>query len=167
MYWLRSIVLILLQLTGGKSRHVVDIFPQQVWNKILKKPLRLLNFVKWLPNLSYAKFDENFELRKKKIRQKIAIWLKLNLSTIGNLIISKTFLISQLWYLLSMMDCPKNLLSEIQTDIDAFILKTNNNWISKDRIHLPPEQGGLGAIKLETYATSLRCSWYKRLKSGL
>ena len=66
-----------------------------------------------------------------------------------------------------MMDCPKKLLSEMQTDIDAFILKTNNNWISKDRIHLPPEQGGLGAIKLETYATSLRCSWYKRLKSGL
>ena len=111
-----------------------------------------------------CKLDENFEIRKKRIRQKIAIWRKLNLSTIGNLIISKTFLISQLGYLLSMMDCPQALLTEIQTDIDAFILKTNSNWISKDRIHLPPEQGGLGAIKLETYATSLRCSWYKRLK---
>jgi len=101
---------------------------------------------------------ENFEIRKKKIRQKIAIWRKLNLSTIGNLIISKTFLISQLGYLLSMMDCPKPLLAEIQKDIDAFILKTNSNWISKDRIHLQPEKGGLGAINLETYATSLRCS---------
>ena len=50
---------------------------------------------------------ENFEIRKKRIRQKIAIWRKLNLSTIGNLIISKTFLISQLGYLLSMMDCPR------------------------------------------------------------
>ena len=37
----------------------------------------------------------------------------------------------------------------------------------KDRIHIPTELGGLGAIKLETYATSLRCSWYKRVKSGL
>eukprot|EP00090_Calanus_glacialis_P035375 TRINITY_DN60407_c0_g1_i1.p1 TRINITY_DN60407_c0_g1~~TRINITY_DN60407_c0_g1_i1.p1 ORF type:complete len:167 (+),score=30.83 TRINITY_DN60407_c0_g1_i1:69-503(+) len=52
------------------------------------------------------KLNENFEIRKKRIRQKIAIWRKLNLSTIGNLIISKTFLISQLGYLLSMMDCP-------------------------------------------------------------
>ncbi len=66
-----------------------------------------------------------------------------------------------------MMDCPKEILTEIQTDIDAFILKTNSNWISKDRLHLPPEQGGLGAIKLETYAKSLRSSWYKILKNGL
>ena len=43
----------------------------------------------------------NFEGRKKKIRIKIAIWRKLNLSEIGNLIISKTFLISKLGYLLS------------------------------------------------------------------
>ena len=86
---------------------------------------------------------------------------------IGNLIISKTFLISQLGYLLSMMDCPKEILAEIQKDIDAFILKTSNNWISKDRIHVPPEQGGLGAINLEIYATSLRCSWYKRVNHGL
>ena len=66
-----------------------------------------------------------------------------------------------------MLDCPKETLAEIQKDIDAFILKTNSNWISKDRLHLPPEQGGLGAINLETYATSLRCSWYKRLNQGL
>jgi hypothetical protein len=114
-----------------------------------------------------SNLHENFEIRKNRIRQKIAIWRKLNLSTIGNLIIIKTFLISQLGYLLSMMDCPKEILTEIQTDIDAFILKTKSNWISKDRIHLPPDQGGLGAIKLETYATSLRCSWYKRMKNGL
>ena len=66
-----------------------------------------------------------------------------------------------------MLDCPKATLAEIQKDIDAFILKTNSNWISKDRLHLPPEKGGLGAINLETYATSLRCSWYKRLNQGL
>ena len=114
-----------------------------------------------------SNLHENFEIRKNRIRQKIAIWRKLNPSTIGNLIISKTFLISQLGYLLSMMECSKKLMAEMQNDIDSFILKTSNHWINKDRIHLPPELGGLGAIKLETYATSLRCSWYKRVKSGL
>ena len=39
-----------------------------------------------------TKLSDNFEARKKKIRTKIAIWRKLNLSEIGNLIISKTFL---------------------------------------------------------------------------
>ena len=56
------------------------------------------------------KLAENYEERKKKIRMKIAIWRKMNLSEIGNLIISKTFMISQLGYLLSMMDCPTELM---------------------------------------------------------
>ena len=32
---------------------------------------------------------------------------------------------------------------------------------------MEPKKGGLGAINLETYATSLRCSWYKRINKGL
>ena len=50
--------------------------------------------------------------------------------------LEKTFLISQLGYLLSMMECSKKLMTEMQTDIDSFILKTSSHWISKDRIHL-------------------------------
>ena len=110
---------------------------------------------------------EIFETRKRKIRQKIAIWGKLSLSTVGNFILAKTFLISQLGYLLSMLECPKELLKEIQNDIDSFILRSRSHWISKERIHMEPDKGGLGAINLETYATSLRCSWYKRINKGL
>ena len=65
------------------------------------------------------------------------------------------------------MDCSKQLMTEMQKEIDSFVLKTSSHWISKDIIHLPPELGGLGAIKLKTYATSLRCSRYKIVKSGL
>ena len=32
---------------------------------------------------------------------------------------------------------------------------------------MEPKKGGLGAVNLEIYATSLRCSWYKRIHSGL
>ena len=73
------------------------------------------------------KLSDNFEARKKKIRTKIAIWRKLNLSEIGNLIISKTFLISQLGYLLSMMSFPEQLLQTMQDDIDKFIFRTSKN----------------------------------------
>ena len=93
----------------------------------------------------------NFEGRKKKIRIKIAIWRKLNLSEIGNLIISKTFLISQLGYLLSMMECPADLMATIQLDIDRFIFRTGKNpWTAKERRYLPPSEGGMGAINIET-----------------
>ena len=60
------------------------------------------------------------------MREKNAIWRKLSLSDIGNLIISKTFLISQLGYILSMMEFPDHLIATIQEDIDKFISRTNN-----------------------------------------
>ena len=44
------------------------------------------------------KLDENFKERAKKIETNISLWRKNNLSTVGNLSISKTFLISQLGY---------------------------------------------------------------------
>jgi hypothetical protein len=39
--------------------------------------------------------------------------------------------------------------------------------MAKDRRYLPPNEGGMGAINITTYAHSLRCSWYKRINSGL
>ena len=111
---------------------------------------------------------ENFEARKKKIRTKIAIWRKLNLSEVGNLIISKTFLVSQLGYLLSMMSCPDKLLQTMQDDIDKFIFRTGKNpWMTDKRRYLPPTEGGMGCINLSVYANALRCSWFKRIGNGL
>ena len=69
--------------------------------------------------------------------------------------VAKTFLISQLGYFLGMLECPKELLKEIQNDIDSFILRSKSHWVSKDRIYMEPDKGGLGAINLETYKTSL------------
>ena len=101
-----------------------------------KKPLT--NLVKFVYDTEFTllgvnidnklkKLENNFIERMTKISQKIAIWRKLNLSEIGNLIISKTFLISQLGYLLSMMECPDHLIATIQEDIDRFIFRTNKS----------------------------------------
>ena len=70
------------------------------------------------------KLDDNFKVRARKIEKKIILWRKYNLSTIGNLSISKTFLISQLGYLLSMLDCPKELLESMQEAINKFVTRT-------------------------------------------
>ena len=61
-----------------------------------------------------------------------------------------------------MINCSKELLQKIQEEIDKFSLKTKIPWMSKDRLYSDPDKGGLGTINLETYATSLRCSWYTR-----
>ena len=100
------------------------------------------------------------------VRYLLSKWL--NLSEVGNLIVSKTSLISQLGYLISMMDCPEELMKTMQEDIDRFIFRTGKNpWMAKDRRYLPPKEGGMGAINITIYANSLRCSWYKRINSGL
>ena len=64
---------------------------------------------------------------------------------------------SQLGYLLSVMECPEELMATMQLDIDRFIFRTGKN----------PSEGGMGAINIVTYAQSLRCSWYKRINGGL
>ena len=59
-------------------------------------------------------------------------------------------------------------MATIQLDIERFIFRTGKNpWMAEGRRYLPPSEGGMGAINIVTYAQSLRCSWYKRIKSGL
>ena len=111
--------------------------------------------------------DENFKERAKKIETNISLWRKNNLSTVGNLSISKTFLISQLGYLLSMLDCPGDLLESMQESSNKFITSSNTSWIAKTRIYNKPKIGGLRDINLKVYASSLRMAWVKRAKGGL
>ena len=110
--------------------------------------------------------DNNFLKKEKKINRLIYMWSKLNLTTIGNLIISKTFLVSQLSYLLSVLECPEPILTRMQQNINKFILKAANPWIAKDRIYLPMSKGGLGAINLSSFSSSLKMSWARRAVSS-
>ena len=90
--------------------------------------------------------DENVKERAKRIEIKIFLWRKYNLSTIGDLSVSKTFVISQLGYILSMLDCPKEILETMHLSIDNFVTRAKHSWISKKRIYNKPKNRGVGAI---------------------
>ena len=150
-----------LEINGGKTKVI------RIGDK-LDNTIPMTNKVKFKYEKSFKllgvnidnkleKLADNFEIRKNKIRQKIAIWRKLNLSEVGNLVISKTFMISQLGYLLSMMECPETLLRTMQEDIDKFIFRTGEKktWMAENRRYLPPKDGGMGCINLTNYANSL------------
>jgi hypothetical protein len=85
----------------------------------------------------------------------------LNLSTIENLIISKTFIISQLGYFLAVLECSSAKTKEIQEDIDKFVFK-GKLWISIDRRYLTAEEGGIGMINIQKYG-AMRFSWFKEI----
>ena len=75
--------------------------------------------------------DDNFKIRARKIEKKIFLWRKFNISTFDNLSIHKTFMISHLGYLLSMLACPVELLEEMQVNMDMFITRSKYSWVSK------------------------------------
>ena len=89
------------------------------------------------------------------------------MSTVGNLSISKTFLIRQLGYLLSMLDYSKEILETTQVSINKFVTRATNSWILEKRIYAKPKNGGLGEINLKVYTSSLRMAWVKRPKGRL
>ena len=66
-----------------------------------------------------------------------------------------------------MLDCPSDLLESMQDGINKFITRTNTSWIAKTRIYNKQRNGGLGAINLKVYASSLIMAWVKRAKGGL
>ena len=66
-----------------------------------------------------------------------------------------------------MLDFPKELLETIQVSINKFVTRATHSWISEKRIYNKPKNGGLGAINLKVYASSLRMAWVKRAKEGL
>ena len=92
--------------------------------------------------------QQNFTTRIEKINKHINLWKRFNLS--GNIFISKTYLIFQLGYFLSVMRCEEKLMEEIQISIDRFVFK-GNPWITNDKRYLEPSEGGLGLIIIKEY----------------
>ena len=135
---------------------------------LLKRCLDSIVFIfSSVAKLQLLHLQENFIKRQKKINQKIHLWRKYNLSTIGNLIIYKTFLISQLGYLLSMMECDQEITKTIQKAIDKFVIRANHSWVSKERLYQSPKDRGLCAIHIDPHANALRCAWAKGATKGL
>ena len=71
-------------------------------------------------------------------------------------------MVSQLSYLFSVLECPDEILDRMQATIDKFVLKSATPWMAKDRLYLPVTKGGLGAINLRSFSTSLKMSWARR-----
>ena len=69
--------------------------------------------------------------------------------------------------IISKMECDQETMKEMQKEIDKFVIRANHSWISRDRLYQRPEDGGLGAIHIETHANALRCAWAKRATKGL
>ncbi len=110
-------------------------------------------------NRNLISLDTHFEDVIVKISRLIEIWDRFRLTLCGRISICKTFMISQIGYLGSILNPTANQAKRLQKLLDDFC----TGKTAKKKLYLPPSCGGLGLIKITDYLTALQCSWIKRV----
>jgi hypothetical protein len=64
-------------------------------------------------------------------------------------------------YFLSVLNFKDQWLNEVESLIENFVTQGQN--ISKKRLYLAPDRGGLGLFKIRDFQIALQCSWVKRV----
>jgi Reverse transcriptase (RNA-dependent DNA polymerase) len=107
-----------------------------------------------------TKLDSNFEKCYEKICGIIRYWERFNLSLAGRITVSKTFLIQQICHFGCILMPGERLMNLMQTAIDNYCIGKLN--VSKDRLYISPEAGGLGLINLQSFLVAQQVIWLKR-----
>lgn len=102
----------------------------------------------------------NFEKAIEKIVKIKNHWDRFQLSLQGRITVAKTFMLSQLNYMGSILTPDTEQLNRIEYLIASFIKGKLN--ISKERIFLSHEQGGLGMINIKEFLCAQQVVWVKR-----
>ena len=100
---------------------------------------------------------------KEKIQKQIRFWVRFDLSLPGRINVAKTFMYAQINYLGCFLPTDENFLEGIETIIETYVKGSLN--ISKERMSLPREDGGLGLFSLKTFLNSQCCAWAKRAQN--
>jgi hypothetical protein len=111
-------------------------------------------------NRSLDSLSSHFDTVAEKIVRIIEFWERFKLSLCGRISVCKTFMLSQIGYLGCIITPTAGQLNRLQKMLDDFC--TGSARVSKKKLYLPPNAGGLGLIKLNDYIISLQCSWIKR-----
>ena len=120
---------------------------------------------------SASEMVENWEGRLAKIKSIIKLWMRRKLTIIGKIQIIKTFILSQLVYVLQSLSLPCDVLSEFNTIIYRFIWRKDNTdkraWerVKRTILSNSKENGGLEMINLHDFQKSFLLSWACKLNS--
>jgi hypothetical protein len=102
----------------------------------------------------------NFESITTKIDSITRFWERFYLSLPGRITIYKTFLLSQINYVATIMTPSQATIDNLQEKMEKFVVKGFS--LSADKIYSPIKAGGLGLFKLGDFIAALQCSWIKR-----
>ena len=96
----------------------------------------------------------NWETKIKSIKTTISHWMKRNISIWGKCIVSKTFLLSQINYIIQSLALPDHVLDQIDDIIFHFVWTTGSNKrgrerLKRDTLCLDISEGGLSMISIK------------------
>jgi len=97
---------------------------------------------------------------EQNINNIVRFWKRFNLSLAGKIMVSKTLLISQLSYYVTILQPETEFITRIQETINQFVTEKLN--IGKDRFYKSVNEGGLGLIPINEFMISTQVSWIKR-----
>ena len=97
------------------------------------------------------------------IKSLITTWEKRNLTTPGRVAIAKSLLLSQLVYIMQVLDFTQESLDEVESLLYAYIKgKTKRNWLSKEQIRTPKNKGGIGFFDITKFYYAQKCTIIRR-----
>jgi hypothetical protein len=109
--------------------------------------------------------DRNWTECLRKIWGLIHYWSQYRLSITGRVMVAKTFLVSQVTFLMGIIPLNKKLSVEVEKAINGYVC--GGIRIAQDRINNRVEQGGLGMICLEELDIAIKVGWVNRwVKEG-
>ena len=151
----------------GRSRNRRETFHNFNW----KNRIKILG-IYFSSDKPASGIEENYTNRIAAIKRFIAVWEKRDLSIMGKVLITKTFLISQLVYYMQSFLIPEHTLTQVNRLLYRFIWKKRNNnkkafeKVKRNIICANYEDGGLKMIDLRVMQTSFLLQWVPRLISN-
>ena len=107
--------------------------------------------------------DQNFRDICSKVHKQVLFWIRFNLSLPGRICIAKAMMYSQINYLGCFLPLTIGEIQTLSLMIEDFV-KGNLN-ISRKRLLLSREEGGLGLFNLRDFLDAHCCSWVKRAQN--
>ena len=111
-----------------------------------------------------ALMDNNFQNKLHEIDKLFRCWKYRQLSPLGRITVIKSMALSKLSHVA--MVCPladPNILKELKTMAYNFLWKNKPDRIKRSEAELPIEKGGLNMPDIETFWSSLKLTWSRRL----
>jgi hypothetical protein len=114
-----------------------------------------------LVNRDLSSLADYFDGVQIKLARIVEYWERFKLTLPGRITVCKTFMISQIGYLGSVITPTEVQTRNMQAILDNFCLGSMNT--AKKKRYIPATEGGLGLINVKDYIISLQCAWVKRV----